>query len=128
MALQRVGREGWHLPLPGHLHAGRSDAQGSRAPRRGRRGCLGVRQADLRKVQGWPAFAQQRGKERANLVAAVGQLVCGRLPDGAVPVAAVPDAGGFRRLAGLILEDTIAAEAGVRTALVGRNAAVDGVW
>ncbi len=65
-------------------------------------------------------------EERANLVAAVGQLVCGRLADGAVPVAAVPDTGGFRRLAGLILEDTIAAEAGVRKALVGRNAAVDG--
>ena len=44
------------------------------------------------------------------------------------PGHAVPDAGGFRRLAGLILEDTIAAEARVRIALVGRNAAVDGVW
>ena len=69
------------------------------------------------------------GKERANLVrsgrgtarvrAAAGLRRRGR---------AVPDAGGFRRLAGSILEDTIAAEAGVRTALVGRNAAVDGVW
>ncbi len=53
--------------------------------------------------------------------------MCGRLPEGAVPVAAVPDTGRFRRLAGLISEDKIAAEAGVRKALVGRNAAVDGV-
>ena len=48
--------------------------------------------------------------------------------DGAAPVAAVPDAGGFRRLADSILVDTIAAEAEVRMELVGRNAAVDGVW
>jgi len=78
--------------------------------------------------KGGPLSRSSEGKERANLVTAVGQLVCGRLPDGAVPVAAVPDTGEFRRLADSILEDTIAAEAGVRIALVGWNGTVDGVW
>ena len=88
-------------------------------------------------VAGQQIFAECKGgslsrsresKERANLVAAVGQLVCARLPDHALPVAAVPDTEEFRRLAGLVLEDTIAATAGIRIALVSQNNTVDRLW
>ena len=78
--------------------------------------------------KGGPFSRSSEGKERTNLVVAVGQLVRGRLPDGAVPVAVVPDTEEFRCLACSILEDTIAAATGIRIALVGRNATVEGMW
>lgn len=78
--------------------------------------------------KGGPLSRSEEGKERTNLVAAVGQLVCAQIPDHALPVAAVPDTEEFRRLARLFLEDTIAAQAGIRIALVDQNGAVDGLW
>jgi hypothetical protein len=78
--------------------------------------------------KGGPLTRSSEGKERANLVAAGGQLVCGRLPDDALPVAAVPDTEEYRRLTGLISENTLAAAAGIRIALVSRHDTVDGLW
>ncbi len=82
----------------------------------------------LAECKGGPLSRSKEGKERTNLVAAVGQLACARLPDGALPVAAVPASSEFRRLVGVISEDTIAAEAGIKIALVNRDGAVEGLW
>lgn len=78
--------------------------------------------------KGGPLSRSSEGKERARLVAAVGQLVCARLPAEVLPVAAVPDTPEFRRLAGRMSEGTMAAEAGIRIALVGQNTSVEGLW
>ncbi len=77
--------------------------------------------------KGGPLSRSSEGKERARLVAAVGQLVCARLPAEVLPVVAVPATPEFRRLAGLMLQGTMAAEAGIRIALVDRNTSVDGL-
>ncbi len=129
MAVQRVGWEERHLPLPGHLYT-----EGARTLRVHAHPGVGDVVASVGNKQifaeckGGPLQRSSEGKERANLVrrgrgTARVRAVAGRRRPGR------RRAGyrGFRRLAGLISEDKIAAEAGVRTALVGRNAAVDGV-